>query len=47
MKYYKTWQSKVSSEVNLALSDANENINSEHCVCFVSFIFFAKPLPIF
>ena len=36
MKYYKTCQLKVSSEVNLALSDANENINSDLCVCFES-----------
>ena len=32
MKYYKTWQSKVSSEVNLALFDANECTNSDLCV---------------
>mgnify|MGYP004663311875 CR=1 FL=1 len=36
MKYYKPCQLKVSSEVNLALSDANENINSDLCVCFES-----------
>ena len=36
MKYYKTCQLKVLSEVNLALSDANENINSDLCVCFES-----------
>ncbi len=36
MKYYKTCQLKISSEVNLVLSDANENTNSDLCVCFES-----------
>ena len=36
MKYYKPCQLKVLSEVNLALSDANECTNSDLCVCFES-----------